>query len=530
MNYDAIVIGAGHNGLVTAARLAKAGKKVLVLERRPIVGGAAVTEEPYPGFRYTTCSYSPGMFQESISRELGLRNLGYETIESDPALYAPAPDGTSLWFWKDDQRTVESIAQQSKHDAGRYIEFQNHVDQLISFIRPLFQSPLPDPATAGPRDWKELLSLAWKFHKLREKDVLELLRVMPQSIMDYLNEFFEGEHLKGVLASEGIMGSFYGPRSQGSVYVMMYLRMGRGDGSKQAWPFIRGGMGSLSNAIAQAAQNHGAEIRTGVEVEKVLIENGRATGVVLSNGQELKARLVVSNADAKRTFLKMVDPLHLDPGFVTKIRAIKSRGVSAKVNLALDRYPKWKGLKSDETPANICIAPNMDYLEKAFDDAKYGDYSKSPFLDIGIPSVVDSSIAPAGKHVMSVYILFAPYHLKQGDWNAKREAFGNNVVRTIEEYAPGFSESILHKQVVTPLDLETEFGMTEGHIHHGEISLDQILFMRPVPGYSRYRTPIEGLYLCGASAHPGGGVTGLPGSLAASEILTDFKSGKVPQA
>lgn len=530
MKYDVIVIGAGHNGLVAATKLAKAGKKVLVLERRSVVGGAAVTEEPYPGFRYTTCSYSPGMFQESIVRELGLRNLGYETIECDPVLYTPGKDGSSLTFWKDGQRTAESIAQYSKQDAGRYEQFQSQVERLVSFIRPLFQTALPDPATAGPADWKELLGLAWKLHKLREKDVMDLLRVLPLAISDYLDEFFEGELLKGVLASEGIMGSFYGPRSQGSVYVMMYLRMGRGDGSKQAWPFVRGGMGSLSNAIAQAAQNHGAEIRTGAEVAKVLIQDGRATGVVLSNGQELSASVVVSNADTKRTFLKMVDPLHLDPSFVTKVRNIKSRGVSAKVNLALDRYPNWKGVKGDFMPANVCIAPSMDYLERAFDDAKYGNYSKSPYLDIAIPTVVDSSIAPAGKHVMSVYVLFAPYHLKQGDWNAKREEFGNNVIRTIEEYAPGFSGSILHKQVVTPLDLETEFGMTEGHIHHGEISLDQILFMRPVPGFSRYRTPIEGLYICGASAHPGGGVTGLPGSISASEILADFKSGKVPQA
>ncbi len=523
MAYDVIVIGGGHNGLVTAAKLGKAGKKVLVLERRGIVGGAAVTEETHPGFLYTTCAYSPGIFQAPVAEELKLAKYGYETIEYDPSMVAPLNDGDPLYFWKDDARTRESIARLSVQDSRRYSEFVSDMDRLISHLRPLLTNTLPDPATAGVGDLGELLGLAWKLKGLREKDILEMLRVLPMSIFDLLNQYFENPHLKGVLASEGVLGSFYGPRSAGSVYVMLYLRMGRGDGSRFSWPFCKGGIGSLSEAIAQSAKSFGVEVRTGAEVAQILIKDGIATGVVLANGQEIPCKTVVSNADAKRTFLKLVDPVHLEPHFLLKIRGIKSRGVSAKVNFALDGYPRWKGLNGDQKPAAICIAPDMDYLERAFDDAKYGQPSKAPFLDIAIPSVVDSTVAPAGKQVMSVYVLFAPYHLKEGSWSEKKEKFGDNVVKTIETYAPGFSNLILHRQIVTPLDLETEFGLTEGNIHQGEISLDQIMFMRPIPGYSRYKTPIQNLYLCGAATHPGGGVTGIPGSLAANQILSDWK-------
>jgi phytoene dehydrogenase-like protein len=397
------------------------------------------------------------------------------------------------------------------------------MERLLKHLRPLLTKALPDPATAGVGDIRELLALGWKLKGLREKDILEMLRVLPMSIYDLMDQYFENRHLKGVLASEGIFGHFYGPRSAGSVYLMLYLRMGRGEGSKFGWPFCKGGIGTLTQAIAQSAKNQGVEIRTGVEVAQVLIKDGAASGVVLASGEEIASKIVVSNADAKRTFLKLVDPSYLEPHFLIKVRGIKSRGVSCKVNLALDSYPNWKGLDSVQQPPALCIAPDMDYLEKAFDDAKYGRPSKAPFLDIAIPSVVDSSIAPHGKHVMSVYALFAPYHLKEGDWNQKREEFGDTVVKTIEAYAPGFSNLILHRQVITPLDLENEFGLTEGNINQGEMSLDQIMFMRPISGYSRYKTPIENLYLCGAATHPGGGVTGIPGSLAATQILSDWK-------
>lgn len=523
MAYDAIIIGAGHNGLITAAMLARAGKKVLVLERRAIVGGASVTEELAPGFRCSTLAYTPGMFQSEIAQKLDLKKLGFETLEFDPEVAAPHPDNGSLVFWKDMQKCVESIARVSQKDARSYIKFQNDMSRIIRFLRPLWNAQLPDPATVGAGDLFELLRLGWKLKGVREKDALQMLRILPMSIADLLNEYFENDHLKGVLASEGIMGSFYGPRSQGSVYVMSYLRMGRGDNSRQSWPLVKGGMGALSEAIASAAKAAGAEIRTGAEVSRINVKNGMADGVTLSGGEEIQAKVIVSNADAKRTFLQMVDPTNFEPHFILKVRNIRARGVSAKVNLALDRYPQWKdAFDGVTTPVNVLIAPGVDYLEKAFDDAKYGDFSKAPFLEIAIPTIVDPSLAPEGKHVMSVYVLFAPYHLKQGDWNAKRDALGDTVIKTIEQYAPGFSSSILHKQVITPLDLESEYGLTEGHIHHGELALDQIMFMRPVPGYARYRTPIQNLYLCSAATHPGGGVTGLPGYLASQEILSDM--------
>lgn len=524
MAYDAIIIGAGHNGLVTAAMLARAGKKVLVLERRPVVGGAAITEELHPGFRYSTCAYSPGLFQDSITQDLNLKKYGYETLDYDPVLFAPSPVSQGLWFWRNAEKTIAGL--KSERDRKNYPRYQSEVNRLLSFLKPLFTSVLPDPATAGAGDMMELLSMGWKLHKLREKDIAEMMRVLPMAIHDYVNEFFDDAHLKGVLASEGLFGHFYGPRSAGSVYVMMYLRMGRGSANGHPWPFAKGGIGNLTGAIAEAAKAAGAEIRTSAGVSKIVIKAGVAQGVVLENGDEITARIVISNADAKRTFLKLVDPVQLEPNFLMKVKNIRSRGVSAKVNLALDRYPQWKGADGT-TPGCVAIAPDMDYLEHAFDDAKYGDFSKAPFLDIGIPSVVDSTVAPAGKHVMSVYVMYAPYHLASGDWNAKKDALGDTVIKTLEEYAPGISSSILHRQIVTPLDLETEFGLTEGNINHAEISLDQIMFMRPVSGYSRYRTPVERLYLCGAAAHPGGGVTGLPGSLAAREILSDFKSNKI---
>ena len=524
MNYDIVMIGGGHNGLVAAAKLGKAGKKVLVLERRPIVGGACVTEEIHPGFKYSTCAYSPGMFQQSVVDDLQLKQHGYELISFDPAIFAPLADGSALIFWNDINKTVESISRYSEKDAKKYPQYEKDMSHLASILRTLWTQNLPDPATVGTRDWKELLSLGWKMRGVREKDALELLRVLPLSIADLLNEYFENEHVKGVLASEGIFSSFYGPRSAGSVYVMLYLRIGRGDSAvRQQWPLVQGGMGALTQAIAAAAQKNGVEIRTGADVAKIQIQDGIAKGVLLANGEEIQARVVVSNADAKRTFLKLVDPYHLDPHFVLSVSNIRARGVSAKVNFALDSYPNWKAWNHDLTPPVVTtIAPNMNYLERAFDDAKYGEYSRAPFLEIAIPSVVDGSLAPEGKHVMSVYCLFAPYHLRNGDWNAMRELFGDLVVQTIENYAPGFSDSILHRQVITPLDLERIYGLTEGHVHHQEISLDQIFFMRPVPGYSDYRTPIRNLYMCGAATHPGGGVTGIPGSLAAQTILSDL--------
>ena len=402
MAYDAIIIGAGHNGLVAAAMLARAGKKVLVLERRPIVGGAAITQELAPGFRCSTLSYSPGLFQTGIARELNLQKHGYELLEFDPEYAAPAPDGSSLVFWKDPQKTAESIAKISPDDARSYPKFQADISRIVSFLKPLWNTPLPDPATVGAGDTFELMRLAWKLKGLREKDILQMLRVLPMPIADLLNEYFQNDHLKGMLASEGVLGSFYSPRSQGSVYLMAYMRMGRGDQSRQSWPVVKGGMGALTEAIASAAKAAGAEIRTGVEVANILVKSGVAEGVVLSGGEEIQSKRVISNADAKRTFLKMVDPTYFEPHFLLKVRNIRARGVSAKVNLALDQYPQWKAqFEGVGNPINVVIAPGVDYLERAFDDAKYGDFSKAPFLDIA-DSDCDRFHAGAGRKARDV--------------------------------------------------------------------------------------------------------------------------------
>jgi len=516
--YDVIVIGAGHNGLIVAAKLGKAGKKVLVLERRNIVGGACVTEEIYPRFKYSPCAYTPGMFQQSVAEELQLSRFGYELLEYDPAVYSPHLDGRSLIFWNDIHKTTKSIATHSQKDALRYPEYEADVSRYASILRLLWTAEIPDPGA----DWQELLIRAAKTHGIKQENVQQLMRVLPMSIADLLNEYFEDDHLKGALASEGVFSSFHGPYSAGSVYIMLYLRIGRGDAVPQQWPLMRGGMGTLSNSLAHAAQDHGAVIRTGAEVAGIAIKDGRAQGVCLANGEEMEAQRIVSNGDAKHTFLELVKKDERDPGFLEKVRGIRARGVSAKVNFALSDYPRWKNLTDPLRPVVTIVAPDMHFLERAFQDAENGRYSQQQFLDIAVPSVVDSTLAPEGKHVMSVYCLFAPYHLRNGDWNALREPFGDAVTRTIETYAPGFSESILHRHVVTPLDLEKVYGLTEGHVHHQELTLDQVLSMRPVAGYANYRTPIRNLYLCGASTHPGGGVTGIPGTLAAHAILHDF--------
>ena len=521
--YDAIIIGAGHNGLTTAAYLAKAGKKVLVLERRPVIGGIAATEEIFPGFKFSTCEHLAGSFAREIIADLGLQKHGLEILPFNPLLFAPSLGEHSLVIPPALAKAADEIGRHSKNDAGKYPVFCALLKKLSAYLLTLYSLPLPDRAAHGSSPPSELLKAIWKFHRLGKKQGYEFLRILPMSVADLLNEWFEKESLKAALAAGAIHGSFVGPRQQGTSFNLLHHQLGESNGALRTAGIVRGGIGYLPQALALAARQYGAEIRTGAEVIKIIAKNGAATAVVLQNGEELHTVIVISSADVKRTFLSLVEPTYLDPHFLLQVRNIRSRGTLAKVNLALDSLPRFKGSIDPGAPAPlggiIHIGPTLDYLERASDDAKYGRFSREPFLEITIPSVADPSLAPAGKHVMSVWMQSAPFHLREDDWNSQRDLLGDTVINLIEDYAPGFKNSILHRQVLTPLDLEETYGLTEGHVHHAEMTLDQIFFMRPLPGWARYGTPIENLYLCGSGTHPGGGVTGLPGYYAAKRIL-----------
>jgi len=521
--YDAVIIGAGHNGLTTAAYLAKAGKKVLVLERRPVIGGIAATEEIFPGFKYSTCAHLAGSFARKIIADLDLQKHGLQILPLNPLLFAPTLDGHSLVVPPAFAKATDEISRHSKNDAGKYPVFCALLKRLSAFLLTLYSLPLPDRSAPGNSTPSDLLKAIWKFHRLGKKQGYEFLRILPMSVADLLNEWFESESLKAALAAGAIHGSFVGPRQQGTSFNLLHHQLGESNGALRTAGLVRGGIGNLAAALARAAQQHGAEIRTGAEAAKIVTKDGAATAVVLRNGDEIPATIVISNADVKRTFLSLVEPTYLDPHFLLQVRNIRSRGTLAKVNLALDSLPKFKGSIDPGAPAHlggvIHIGPTLDYLERAADDAKYGRFSRQPSLEITIPSVTDPSLAPAGKHVMSVWMQSAPYHLRESGWNEQRDLLGDTVINLIEDYAPGFKNSILHRQVLTPLDLEQTYGLTEGHIYQAELALDQIFFMRPLPGWARYGTPIENLYLCGSGTHPGGGVTGLPGYYAAKRIL-----------
>jgi phytoene dehydrogenase-like protein len=516
--YDALIIGAGHNGLVTAAYLAKAGKKVLVLERRAIIGGIATTEEVFSEFKYATSAHLAGSFSREIIADLDLKKHGFELLPLDPVLFAPSLNGNFLLLPRNPVKAAAEIERHSKSDAHKYPPFCVLAKNLSAFLRTLYGVPLPDHADPGGFSATDLLKIGWKFHLLGEKDMYEFLRILPMSVADFLDEWFENDLLKAVLAGSGMLGSFVGPHQQGTAFNFLHHQLGESNGVLRAACFVRGGMGNLPQALARAADQFGAEIRTGVEVAKIVTKNGAARGVVLHNGDEINAAQIISNADVKRTFLKLVEPTYLDPHFLLQVRNIRSRGTVAKINLALDALPKFRA-DGSALSGIIHVGPTLDYLERAADDAKYGRFSRQPFLEITIPSIADPSLAPAGKHVMSVWMQSAPYRLRESNWNDQRDALGDAVVGSIEDYAPGFKNSILHRQVLTPLDLEEMYGLTEGHPYHTEMSLDQIFFMRPVPGWARYRTPIDNLYLCGSGTHPGGPITGLPGYYAAKEIL-----------
>jgi phytoene dehydrogenase-like protein len=519
-HYDAIIIGGGHNGLVTAAYLAKAGKKILLLERRPILGGLASTEEVYPGFKFATGAHLAGSLAPEVVADLSLRQHGLEILSLDPLLFAPLRGGNGLSIPSIPAQAAGEIGRLSRKDAAAYIRFCALGKNLSAFMRAVYGVPFPDHGAGENFNLGELVKLAWKFHRLGEKEMYEFLRILPMSISDLLNEWFETDLLKAAIGATGILGSFVGPRQQGTALLFLHHQLGASNGALRTAGLVRGGVGRVSEALASAARQHGAAIRTEAEVARIATSNGAATGVVLGNGEEIGASRIISSADVKTTFLSLVEPTYLDPHFLLQVKNIRARGTVAKVNLALDTLPKFVGAPSGKELAGVIhIGPSLDYLERASDAAKYGRFSKEPFLEITIPSLGDFSLAPAGKHVMSVWMQYAPYDLRDKNWNDEREALGDTVVDLLEEYAPGMKNSILHRQVLTPLDIEQIFGASGGHLDHAEMALDQVLLMRPLSGWARYATPIKNLYLCGSGTHPGGGVTGLPGYYAAKEIL-----------
>jgi len=524
---DAIILGGGHNGLVTAFYLAKAGLKPLVLERRPAVGGAAITDEFYPGFRCPTLAHAGGPLLLEIAQDMQLARHGLEIIEPGVRVFAPLPDRRYLLLYDDPARSAQQIAKFSTKDAERYPELASVLARMAAVMRQMTtQTP---PSTEGPRagELLELLQTGRAFRNLGKKDMFRLLRWTPMAVADLVAEWSEKQLLRAVLAAKGIFGTFLGPWSAGSGAVLL-IRSAADPYPVAGAAFPRGGMGSLTQAMARAATGAGAEIRTEVEVAQISVRNSSASGVVLATGEEITGRIVVSNADPRRTFLRLVDPAHLSPDFLTRIQNYRCLGTVAKVNLALAGLPSFSA--EDRTAAlsgRIHIGPEVDYLERAFDAAKYGDFSRQPVLDAMIPSVADASLAPEGRHVMSICVQFAPYRLTNGDWGKQRDALADVVVETLSEYASDLPDLILHRQVITPQDLENTYSLTGGHIFHGELALDQLFTMRPLLGWAQYRTPLRGLYLCGNGTHPGTGLTGASGRNAAREILKDWKGKRI---
>ena len=524
MSYDAIIIGGGHNGLACAAYLARAGRKVVVLERRHVLGGAAVTEEIYPGFKYSVCSYVVSLLRPQIIRDLKLPEHGLEILPLECS-FTPHLEGPGLVRWPESARTRAEIARYSKRDADLYPEFGREMMKMSRWVKPIIDMQPPDPCSFDPRQLWELAKLGRFMRTLDDEGMARLTKMMTMSAVDFLDEWFESDILKAPMAVSGIIGTFLGVRSPGTAYVLLHHYMGEIDGAFRAWGLSKGGTGQISLSIASAARSLGVEIRTEASVDHIIMKGGKARGVVLENGDEIYAKTVVSSADPHRTFLGFVGEDHLENDFVSEMKRYRYRGSSGKVNLALDRLPEFKcrpgaglHLKGD-----IAIAPSIDYLERAYDEAKYGQYSKRPYINVVIPSLTDPTLAPPGKHVMSCFVQYAPYDLAGGPetWPQHREAFGDTVVATLEEYCPGLTDSILHRQVLTPWDLEKDFGLTEGNIFHGELSLEQLFFLRPAPGWARYKSPINNLWMCGSGTHPGGGIMGSPGMLAANTMLQE---------
>jgi phytoene dehydrogenase-like protein len=532
-------IGGGHNALITAYYLAKGGFKPVVLERREIVGGGAITEEFHTGFRASTLSHTLGPLRADIARDLAFHKLDCEILRPDPRVFAPTLDGHSLLFYNDHSKTAAEIARYSEKDAAKYTQFAETLDHLFSVLGEIVSITPPAIDSPSPEDFWNLFKAGRSVRSLGKQGIFDLLRWGPMAVADFVSEFFETDLLRAVIAARGIFGTALGPWSAGSTAVLL-LRAAADSHPVGSASFPRGGLGAFTLALADAARKAGVEIRTNAEVQHIRVKDGAVSGLVLNDGEEIAIEAVVSGVDPKRTFFKLLDPTQLDPTFALRIRNLRAAGTVAKVNLALGGLPVFSALDPAEGFLNslsgrIHIGPGIDYLERAFDASKYGEFSSAPYLDVTIPTILDHSLAPEGKHVLSAYVQFAPFKLagasadgktiikSENNWDARRRDLGDTVVKTLAQYAPNLPGLIEHMQVITPHDLETSYGFTGGHIFHGELALDQLFTMRPVLDWARYKTPIRGLFLCGSGTHPGNGLTGASGANAAREIIRDLR-------
>ena len=519
-----IIIGAGANGLVAGFYLAKAGIPTLILERRAVVGGTLVTEEIHPGFRCPTVLHSVEPLPPKVARDMQFHTRGLEFITPDVRVLALSPYGDALRIYDDPERTASDLRGRSRHDSQNYVAFHATFERLGNAIAPLLSMTPPDMEHPAIGDYLNLARIGLKFRGLDKKDEYRLLRWIPMAVADLAGEWFETELLRAVVEARGVFGTFAGPWSAGTSIGLLLQAAGDGRAFSGSLS-LRGNAGALTDVLANCARAAGAQIRTSAPVAGIRVSGNEAQGVVLENGEEIAAKAIISSADPKQTFLKLVEPSDLGPAFLAKIKAYRTPGIAAKVNLALSRLPQFSaaGNGSGDLSGRIHIAPDTDYLERAFDCAKYGEFSSRPYLDMTIPSLMDSSLAPKGGHVMSVHVQYAPYALKSSDWSSRREEFADAVIDTISEYARDIRETILSREILTPVDLQRIYGLTGGHIFHGERVLDQLFAFRPVLGLGRYRTPINRLYLCGSGTHPGGGMTGASGANASREILRDLK-------